>query len=73
MDKNHPANVILQLKLDIYFSLTLAQKRKFYLLNGVWHDLDRIPLSVFRRVTKSKKLENDLIKLKQLVGLRLVA
>lgn len=73
MDKNHPANVILQLKLDMYFSLTLAQKRKLHLLNGVWHDLDKIPLPIFRRVTKSKKLENDLIKLKQLVGLRLVA
>ena len=73
MDKNHPANIILQLKLDVYFKLTLNQKRRLNSIGHSWNDLHTVSVQDLKRITNSSKLESDLIRLKQLTGLRLVA
>jgi hypothetical protein len=55
----------LDLRLEIYFKLTLAQQRK---LNASysWSFIEQVPMSEFRRITRSKVLSDKLIELKRL-------
>jgi hypothetical protein len=55
----------LNLKLDIYFSLTLKQKRAFN-NSYCWQFLESVPMDSFKRITKNKDLHHKLVKLKRM-------
>jgi len=61
----------LDLRLEIYFSLTLSQQRKFN-ASYSWMFIDDVPMCDFKRITKSKRLHAMLMELKR-SNLRLVA
>ena len=60
-------NEALAMRLDIYFSLTLKQRRKFN-DNYQWQWIEDVSIEDFKEITKSKKIIAHLIKLKDLLG-----
>ena len=59
-------------RLDLYFSLSKHQRKE---INEIvhHHNIENISIDDFKRITSSKKKLKELIRLKQAVGLRLVA
>jgi hypothetical protein len=55
----------LNLRLDIYFGLTLKQKQRFN-ASYSWQFMENVQMNDFKRITKNKGLHNKLIKLKRL-------
>jgi hypothetical protein len=55
----------LNLRLDIYFAMTLKQKQRFN-ASYCWQFMENVPMDDFKRITKNKDLHNKLIKLKRL-------
>ena len=61
----------LDMRLDIYFSLTLKQQQEFN-NNYQWQNIEHVLVEDFKKITKSKRLISDLIKLKDLTSKILV-
>ena len=57
----------LDMRLDIYFSLTLKQQQEFN-NNYQWQNIEHVLVEDFKKITKSKRLVSDLIKLKDLTN-----
>ena len=57
----------LDMRLDIYFSLTLKQQQEFN-NNYQWQNIEHVLVEDFKKITKSKRLISDLIKLKDLTN-----
>jgi len=55
----------IHLRHDIYFSLTLNQRRKFHSLGYVTPLLENITMSDFLKITKNEELRQKLIELKR--------
>lgn len=60
------------MRLDIYFSLTKKQQRKFNELGYSWQLVENVTINEMFKVTKSKKIIEQLKTLKQM-SIRLVA
>ena len=57
----------LDMRLDIYFSLTLKQQQEFN-NNYQWQNIEHVLVEDFKKITKSKRLIRHQIKLKDLTN-----
>jgi hypothetical protein len=55
----------LNLRLDIYFAMTLKQKQRFN-ASYSWHFMENVPMDDFKRITKNKRLHEKMMELKKM-------
>ena len=55
----------LNLRLDIYFAMTLKQKQRFNAQYS-WQFMENVPMDDFKRITKNKRLHEKMMELKKM-------